>query len=113
MYLGKGLQHIKSLATTDADSVKQAAGRLRTGQTRKDDVAHEWWQQACRWALDVKLFTCSPSLNKERGESTSCEAERAPQWRFVGASGYATISVHIQRERRKEASVSINKPPAE
>jgi len=113
MYLGEGLQHIKSLATVEADCVKEAAGRLRTGQTREDDVAHEWWQQACRWALDVKLFTCSPSLNQEYGESTSCEAERAPQWRFIGASKYATIPGYIQRELLTGASVSINKPPPE
>ena len=97
-YLAKGLYRLKSLSAADADCVKQAADRLRSGRTREDDEAHEWWRLAVRWALDVKLFTCSPSLKQGYDQGTSREPERAPQWRFIGASGSDTIPGHVWRE---------------
>ena len=112
-YLGKGLQHLKSLAAADADCVKEAAGRLRSGETTEDDEAHEWWRLACRWALDVKPFTASPSLTERHGHSAPCESERAPQWRFIGASRYDTIPGHVFRERFTGAAESRIKPPPE
>jgi len=110
-YLGKGLRQLKSLAEVDADCVKEAAGRLRSGRTRQDDEAHEWWRLACRWALDVKLFTCSSSLTQGHDQGTSSESERAPQWRFIGASQYGTIPGYIRRERFTRASEPTAKPP--
>ena len=111
MYLGKSLHQVKSLATAGADCVKEAADRLRSGQTREDDIAYEWWRQACRWALDVKLFTCSPSLTRGDDQGTACEPERTPQWRFIGASGLDTIPGHILRQRLSAASESTSEPP--
>jgi hypothetical protein len=111
LYLSKELQRLKSLAAADAGGVKEAAGRLRSGQTSEDDEAYEWWRLACRWALDVKLFTCSPSLTRGQDRGTSCESVRAQQWRFIGATKYDTIPGHILRDRLSAASESISKPP--
>jgi hypothetical protein len=78
---------------------------------RQDDEAYEWWRQACRWALDVKLFTCSPSLTRGHDQGTSCVSVIAPQWRFIGATKYDTIPGHILRERFSAASESTSEPP--
>ncbi|PSP88004.1 hypothetical protein BRC90_08545 [Halobacteriales archaeon QS_4_69_34] len=116
-YLSKGLDALDGLASSPPEDVRAAARALRSGSadgsspTRPEggeggpegdaDAAadgREWWRLACYWAVDMRLFTCSPSLKTDRDGSTDTDLPHVPCYEYVGTARLGEFPGYV-RER--------------